>query len=361
MIKQLQNQFIPDYATPPGDTLLETIQALGMNQAELAKRTGRPLKTVNEIIKGKVAITPETALQLERVLGVPAGFWNNLERNYRESLARLDEQERLQKQLAWLKQIPVKAIAKLEWFAAFDDPVQQFQAVLRFFGVASPDQWENLWGKPAAAYRQSRAFQSDPGAVAAWLRKGELDAQQIPCQAYDAAKFQAALSHARALTTAAPEEFCPALTRMCANAGVAVVFVPELPKVRVSGVTRWLSPDKALIQLSLFYKRDDQLWFTFFHEAGHIVLHGKRDVFLEEDTLTDDKENQANDFAANLLISPADWERFIQAGSYRTKTAIQEFADEVGIAPGIVVGRLQHDGHLPHSHCNDLKRRLVWI
>jgi len=360
MSKQFENQFIPNYATPPGETLLETIQTLGMNQAELAKRTGRPLKTINEIIKGKAAITPETALQLERVLGVPASFWNNLERNYCEARARLDEQARLQNQLAWLKRIPVKAITALGWVAVCDDPVQQFQTVLQFFGVASPNQWENMWGKPVAAYRQSRAFQSDPGAVSAWLRKGELDAQQIACQPYDAAKFQSALKRARTLTTAAPEEFCPALTRLCAQAGVAVVFVPELPKVRVSGVTRWLAPDKALIQLSLFYKRDDQLWFTFFHEAGHIVLHGKRDVFLEEDDLVGDKENQANDFAANVLIAPSDWERFIQAGAYRSKTGIQQFADEIGIAPGIVVGRLQHERHLPHSHCNDLIRRLVW-
>ena len=54
--------------------------------AELAESTGRPRKTINEIIAGKAEITAETALQLERVLGIPASFWNNLERNYQESL-----------------------------------------------------------------------------------------------------------------------------------------------------------------------------------------------------------------------------------------------------------------------------------
>lgn len=90
------NHFVPDYAIPPGETLLDTIEALGMSQAELSERTGRPKKTINEIINGKAPITPDTALQLERVLGVSAAFWNNLGKNYRETLARLAEQERLQ-------------------------------------------------------------------------------------------------------------------------------------------------------------------------------------------------------------------------------------------------------------------------
>lgn len=75
--------YSPDYSVAPGETLLETIQAIGMNQAELAARTGRPLKTINGIIKGKGAISPGTAQHFERVLGIPAIFWNNLERNYR--------------------------------------------------------------------------------------------------------------------------------------------------------------------------------------------------------------------------------------------------------------------------------------
>jgi len=77
--------YSPDYAVAPGETLLETIQALGMNQTDLAARTGTPLKTIDEIIKGKESITPRTALQFERVLGIPATFWNSLERNYREA------------------------------------------------------------------------------------------------------------------------------------------------------------------------------------------------------------------------------------------------------------------------------------
>jgi addiction module HigA family antidote len=91
----ITNQFLPDYAIPPGETLLDTIEALDMSPTELAERTGLADQIINEIIMGKPPITPETAPQLEKVLGIPARFWDNLEINYRETIARIAEQDRL--------------------------------------------------------------------------------------------------------------------------------------------------------------------------------------------------------------------------------------------------------------------------
>lgn len=353
-----QNQFLPDYAVPPGETLLETIEALGMSQADLAGRTGRPRKTINEIIKGKTAITPETALQLERVLGVPAGFWNNLERNYQETTARINERKNLQKHLDVLQKIPVASLVKSGWIKLFSDRVQQLQEVLNFFGVAAPELLsEKLLGRQVA-YRKSAIFQSDPGAVASWLRMGELLAQKIQCNPYDAATFKNLLVRIRALTVEPPEVFHKEIVRMCSETGVAVVLVPELPKIRASGATWWLTPVKAVIQLSLRYKTNDQLWFSFFHEAGHILLHGKKDVFIEGDG-DNHKEHEADRFASELLIPEKLFREFIL--NHRcSKVEIKRFAAELGIAPGIVVGRLQHDGKLSYMNCNDLKCRLAW-
>jgi len=359
MASKIKNQYEPDFVSPPGETLLETIEALGMSQAELAERTGRPKKTINEIVKGKAAITPETALQFERVLGVPASFWNKREYHYREFLAREGEREKLGKQVEWLKKLPVKAMVKFGWIQAASDLVEQLQQVLNFFGVASPQEWRGLWNGSQPAFRRSPAFVSDPGAVAAWLRKGELDAQQIDCAPYDEARFRDVLIAIKALTVTTPEQFEPELVRLCASAGVAVVFVPELPGTRVCGATRWLTPSKALIQLSLRYKTDDHLWFTFFHEAGHILLHGKSKIFLEGDSGDDGQEEEANRFAANLLI-PATALRSFCAQGDRSLAAIERFARVHGISSGIVVGRLQHEGFLPHSHGNKLKMRFRW-
>jgi len=152
------------------------------------------------------------------------------------------------------------------------------------------------------------------------------------------------------------------VVRLCSEAGVAVTFIPELPKIRVSGVTRWLSPYKALIQLNLRYKTDDQLWFTFFHEAGHIILHRKRAFFIDHEfnQSEDTEEQEANEFAANVLIPSKKLREFIRQDD-KTREVIKRFASKIGIAPGIVVGRLQYEGILPYSHFNDLKSRLKWV
>jgi addiction module HigA family antidote len=366
MSNVIQNQYTPDYVSPPGETLEEILEEREMSQAELAERMGRPKKTISEIINGKAAITPETALQLERVLGIPASFWNNRERDYREALARQEEQARLSEEVAWLDQIPVGEMTKQKWIQFYQDKVEQLREVLNFFAVASPEQWKEFWGGGIHVnFRKSPAFQSDPGAVAAWLRRGEIEAAEIECAGYDANKFKETLQQVRALTVEPPEIFQPEMVRLCAAAGVAVVFVPELPKTRTCGATRWLTSHKALIQLSLRHKTDDHLWFAFFHEAGHILLHGKRDVFLEgkgvQSADEQDKEEEANKFAADILIPSDQLKRFLASGQRRSKAGIRQFASEIGIAPGIVVGRLQHDKHLPLSYCNELKCRLEWV
>lgn len=360
MVKQIQNQFQPNYAIPPGTTLLETLEALGMSQAELAERTGRPKKTINEIIKGKASLTPETALQLERALGIPASFWNNLEQQYRETLARLDEQNLLEQQLHWLKEMPVCDMVKLHWIEASDDKVLLLKRLLTFFGVASPSRWQERQAAISVAYRRSPSAKADPGVLAAWLRQGELEAQQVACAPYCADKFKEALQTLRTLTVEPPEVFCPQMQQLGADCGVVVVFVHELPRLGTSGATRWLTPSKALMQLSLRYKTDDQLWFTFFHEAGHILLHGKREIFLESDGDGDDKEQAADKFAADFLIPPGYYKRLPRSTGHYSEAEMCLAAQELGIAPGIIVGRLQHDRLLPVTHLNKLKRRLIW-
>jgi HTH-type transcriptional regulator/antitoxin HigA len=355
-----RNQYFPDSVTHPGETLLETIEAIGMTQAELAERTGRPTKTISEIINAKTAITTETALQFEKVLGVPARFWTNLERNYQEWKAREAERVVLEPFLSWMDDFPVKEMIKLGWIEHSNDPISQLIQLLQFFGVATPEHWEPVWAGANVAYRRSPAFTAQPGVVSVWLRKGELDAQKIECAHYDAARFRTALSEIRLLTTLDPQEFVPAMQSLCAQAGVAVVFVHELPHLRTSGATRWLNPNKALIQLSLLYKTDDHLWFTFFHEAGHILLHGKRDVFLEEGTGADDKEAEANNFSASILIPEEKYQHFTPHYGGFSEAEVLSFAREVGIAPGIIVGRLQHEKKLPITHLNKLKRKLIW-
>src|SRR5579863_2433873 len=317
MANRLQNEYGPESVSLPGETLSETLNMLSMSQAELAKRMGRPVKTINEIIQAKAAITAETAMQLEQVLHVPATFWLRREQRYRESLARLAEKQRLYGWTDWLKEIPIRTMMKRGWIPSSSDKSQQVLEALKFFGVASPDAWEAIWEGNGIAYRKSMAFKSNFGAVSAWLRQGELEAQLLDCAPYNEKAFRDALLGMRALTVEPVEIFQQELVRLCASVGVAVVFVQELPHTGICGATQWLTQTKALIQLSLCYKTDDQLWFTFFHEAGHILLHGKRQFFLEiEEKDREKEEGQADTFASNMLIDPVEWKRFIKQDTY---------------------------------------------
>lgn len=363
MPAEVTRPFSPDYSIPPGDTLLEVLETIGLSQAELAERTGRPKKTINEIIKGKAAITPDTALQLERVLGRPtAGFWISLEQKYRATIARLQERERLSKHVGWLGELPIGDLISRGWVRAKADKIDLVQELLGFFGVASPEAWEEVWRnyRKATAFRKSANHSSDFGVMAAWLRRGEIEGRDLECAPFSATRFKQALRKIRNLTTEEPNHACKLMIEECAAAGVAVVLVPELPKLRLFGATRWLSADKALLQLSLYYKRDDQFWFSFFHEAGHILLHGKRDIFIEQARgLEDRDEQEANKFASDYLVPPDAYADFCAAGDFKGSTIIK-FAHRVGISPSVVVGRLQHDKIIKFSELNDLHTRLDW-
>lgn len=356
--QNLKNQYEPDEVSPPGDTLQETIDALSMTQAELAERMGRPKKTINEIVKGKAALTAETALQLEKVLGVPASFWNNRERLYREYLARQNETQQLAHHVDWCQRFPIGEMIKRGWLKKAAEEVSQLRELLKFFGIASPEQWQGAYA--AALCRKSESSKQEPLTV--WFRAGELVAKDIDCAPFRPESFREALSKIRGLTTH-PTNFKQPLVQLCAAAGVAVVFIPELPSSGVSGATRWLTPTKALLQLSLRYKRDDQLWFTFFHEAGHILLHGKTKIFLEDGDGAQDPtlEEEADRFAGDWLIPPNELRAFLaQSRGYFRTTSVRAFAKRIGIAPGIVVGRLQHDKLIGFEQMDNLKCRLLW-
>ena len=360
MSSAIRNQYAPDDVSAPGETLLEVLAGRGMSQAELAERTGRPVKTINEIVKAKTAITPETALQFEMVLGVPASFWTSREQQFRESIARQRETESLLAQVRWIENFPYEAMMKLEWIPKASEPIKILHCLLMFFGVASPSICDDVWSQCGVAFRQSQTFESSKGALIAWLRRGELQAQTIPCAEYNEPRFRSALQSIRIMTRELSEDFADNVVKGCCEAGVRVAFVPELPGTHAWGATRWLTASSALIQLSLRYKTDDHLWFTFFHEAGHILLHGKRDCFVEDGQNPSSKrEAEANSFASDWLIPEREYIRFV-ARSRFTCAAISEFASELRIAPGIVVGRLQHDGHLRHNQCYHLKKRLGW-
>lgn len=357
MSSQVQNRYQPDSVTPPGFYIQEKLDELGMTQVDLANRIGRAKKTVNEMINGEAPIEPETALQLERVLGIPARFWNNAERQYRDHLVRQEERVRLEGQLARLQKFPVKELCKRGWLPKRSDSVEMLSELLTFFGVASFESLDQIDRQTCAAFRQSAVHRVDPAAVLTWLRKGEIEARNLSCRSFERDRFVSTLAQVRKLTLRPIEEAVRETVRLCADSGVAVVIVPELPGTRAWGATRWLTPDKALIQLSARGKTDDQLWFTFFHEAGHILLHPKKDIFIELDATQDSREDEADRFAADHLIPPNTW-KLLRDLRLKSAWEVQQFGEKYSIASGVLIGRMQKEGLLPWRNLNRLKIKV---
>lgn len=348
-------RYEPGVVFPPGETLSERLEEMGMTQVELAARTGLSSKHINQMIQGAAAVTPETALLLEHATRTPARVWNNLEIAYREHRSRAAETERLLADVGWLEDLPVRQLVSRGWIRKCSSPVEQLREICTFFGVADRAAWVTLWQKPTA-YRTSKAFASDPGAVAAWLRIGEVGAERVECQPYDRSGLVALLPRLRVMTQERdPNVWFPRLVGECASVGVAVVAEPEIKGARINGAARWLTSTKALVQLSLRHKWSDTMWFTFFHEVGHVLEHSKKETFINDAGHHSGVEQEADAFSSQLLIGR---QHEPELATLNTLEDVRDFAQRIGVGPGIVVGRLQHDGRWPYNRGNELKQRL---
>lgn len=366
--------YAPRKVAHPGEIVIDYLEFNEWSQRDLARRTGLTPKTISEICSGKASISPPTSLALEKVFGRPARFWLSLQQQYDEAAARRQVAERKTGWTDWASRFPLRDMRRYGYLGGARAKESDVDALLEFFGVSSPDSWDSVWQALTVSYRQTRKVRSTPEAISAWVRATELvaisAASKLEIQDFDEARLRASLNTLRAQTRRRADEIMPTVQSVCGAAGVIVVWVPELPLTGISGCARWLSTTKALVALTLRYKTDDQMWFTFFHEIGHVLLHKRTRSFVLDNAAEDlsdrvvdpqmqQEEDEANRFAADTLIPPDALHEFLKADDFGND-AIHSFAEEQGIGPGIIVGRLQRDGVLAPHQGNRLKQRLDW-
>jgi plasmid maintenance system antidote protein VapI len=348
---------MPDWASPPGATISDILEDRGYTVTEFARNIGDSVDNAEKLLTGAIRINGKLAEGLEKALGISATFWLSREMQFRKNLERLTDN------MQWVADFPYADMAAYGWVKQTRDVNDRIAACLNFFGVPTVADWYLKYeGKSKlAAFRTSEKLSSDEAAVLAWLRKGEIDASAIHTGEWDRKRFERALPTIRALTRKKdPAAFIPELKKICAECGVAIVVARPPSGCRASGATRFLSPTKALLMLSFRFLSDDHFWFTFFHEAGHLVLHDATALFLEGGELCSGKEEkEANDFASNLLVPP-EYQQTMKALPLDAK-AVMRFARDIGISPGIVVGQLQHAKILTHRQLNHLKVRYQWV
>lgn len=352
-----------DLAIAPGEYLAEVLKAKGMNQAELARRIGRPVQAVNEIVKGEKAITPETAIQLERALDVPAHVWTGLESRYRLIKARSQDMKHIRKEAVYIARTPYKQLVEQKCVEKTRDPELKVRELHRFYGVSSLANVPQIKAYEPF-FRCGRGKEASGYALAAWIRCAELRAVELHTDSFDKKKIMGALLEIRALSLKSPEAFIPGLEQILRKCGVAFVLLPHFPKTYANGATFWIKADKAVLLMSIRGSWEDIFWFSLFHELGHLLLHGKR-TFIDGDGGASapgdkEKEKEADEFAAASLLLTARFTDFVRAGDFG-EAAVRAFAGEMGVPAGIVVGRLQHEGLLPYdSELNRLRRKFDW-
>ncbi len=354
------NNYKPDIAIPPGDTLLEVLESQNMTQKVFAERVELNKKTINEIVKGKNPITPSTALKFESVLGIPAHFWNNLERNFQETKARLKLKEKLEEEKECLTSIDYSSLVKYKIINSTKNLEERVLNLLNLYGVSSLKLVPKVYN---VAFRKSSAREISHYALAAWYSKGRSEANRIEVEPYKKRKLTMCLEYFRSLTLKEPSEFMPELTKSCASCGIALIMLPYLPKTYTNGATEWLNKEKALLILSTRFRSLDIFWFTFFHEIGHLILHGTKKTFIDlEDNNLKGKskqfEQEANNYATNILIPPKEYKKFVSSSNNFTSSSIIDFAENIGIHHSIVVGRLEYDKLISYSKFAYMKNKI---
>jgi len=354
----ISNQYVPDYSIHPGEYLEEVLEAREQQKSDLAARAGLTPKTVSQIIKQRAAFSTETALQFEKILGIPARIWLRMLSDYELFESRAKEKEELEKSIAWTRNFPLADLKRIGVISKHAKGSQIVSEILSFFQVGSIESWNDYYSRKAVAYRKSPTLDASDFSMTTWLQLAEIQARRLDTPPYDEKRIRKAIPELRKLTKDPPDVFEPEIYRLCAECGVAVVLVPELTGTRVSGATEWLSPEKAMVALSLRYKSDDHFWFTLFHELAHVLLHNKKPIYIDSDSQDEsEQETEANRFARNVLVPPSEYRHFLERGKFY-ESDIRAFARKLEIAPGIVVGILQHEGHIDFKWQNGLKRRF---
>jgi HTH-type transcriptional regulator / antitoxin HigA len=349
--------FCPDWVSAPGETIGDILREQRVSIDDFAGLIGHTRDQALELLVGRSAITIGLARRLEHVLGGSVEFWMSRDFQYRKQISSRGAADN-----EWLQELPLNDMVSFGWLEPPPDPSEELSACLMFFGVPNVAEWHRAYGnlERRFSFRTSRSFESRPAAVAAWLRQGEIEAAKIRCAPWTASGFEGSFTSFRSLTPEKdPRRFVPRLQQVCADAGVAVAVVRSPSGCRASGATRFITKDKALLLLSFRYLSDDQFWFSFFHEAGHLLLHSHKELFIEGiEAPNSQAELEADDFAYRALIPPqfeSDMLRLRQ-----NKYDLVRFARRIGVSPGIVVGQLQHHGKIRQNHFNGLKRRYEW-
>lgn len=348
-----------DWFSRPGDSVLSAMRRRGVSAETLSRNLTGGMPQLRDLMSGFGTIDDETAATLSGMLGGSISFWKTRQAKYREALAQAVDVLSKEDADAWLDRIPAPGGK-----GRITDRTRlvELERRLAYFGVSTLKSWDARYGphQREARFRRSLAFTQHDGATSMWLREGELDANLRQTATWSSGALRVRLQEIRTLSKISkPSRFMPPLVKLMADAGVALVVVRAPKGCRASGASRMIAPDKAMILMSFRYRADDHFWFTLFHEIGHLLLHEASSFVDVEGMEGDDPyEKEANDFAASMIVPQNREPELLSLKP--TADSIRRFAVSLGVAPGLILGQLQHRGIVAAGTMHRLRRNWTW-
>jgi HTH-type transcriptional regulator / antitoxin HigA len=350
--------FNPNWVSLPSTTINSILDERGITKVMFAKGLDWNVEMVDELVTGKLSIDETIAQKLHQILGASKDFWLS-----RQEIYDLRRKEISAKQMNWLKSLPICDMIKNGWI---NKTTNLLEECLSFFNVPNIEAWHYNYedALSQASFRKSPTFDSELYATSAWLRRAEIITRNYKHNNWNKDLFEQKLFEQikPLIKIKNPSVFIPLLTKICADCGVLLAIVPTINKCHASGATKFLSKDTAIMILSFRHLSDDHFWFTFFHEAGHLIMH--EDKFTRIESISsgtnnqDDEEVEANIFASECLIPYQLKNEFTKLK--RNKRDIISFASKASISPGIVIGQMQHNQMIRYEYLNSYKRHYSW-
>lgn len=332
-------EFRSDSPTSPGEILRADLDARRMTQADLAQRTGLSTKHINQVIQGVASLSPDVALVLERALGTPASVWTMLETRWQDERSRQRARNHLVEYIEWARRFPIRAMVERGLLVGDEKGVALVEALLGIFRVADPQAFDRVWRSPINGFRRAQHLAVDEYAAITWLLLAERQTEKMSLASYSVTRLRATVPRLRELTRVPIVQAFPSARLLLAECGVALAFIVDVPGARACGATWWSGQYRPVIALTARGGREDSVWFSLFHEIGHLLLHPRRVSFIQFDPAAGDdidgKEKEANTFASETLIPAHRIPELRRAG----KLQLIALAEDLGIGLGVAAGQ----------------------
>ncbi len=326
----------------PGEYLKESLDTMEMTAKEFAVRTGISERTLSSIINGNGSVTFDIAYKLASYFDTSVDFWSNLQNAYDlyEKEAEIAQQMDRDWQLA---KIIRKYLADNGFISKDNSKETIVNTARKLAGVnalellKAPDSFVSL--KQQHSDKGNEVFAQN-----FWISLALNEARKKNGTAYDRTGLLQAIEKIRDMTVLEVHDFYPELESTLSQCGISFVALPYLQRSNIYGATKWFSRSNVMLAVSNRTGKADLFWFTLFHEIAHVLMEHRREMLVNEEGTED---TEADKMAADMLIPAQQWKQFTSDGIF-TPTSIFAFAQQTGIHPCIVLGRLHKENIVPY-------------